>query len=89
MNWADLSWSEILLVRVVWSELSLGRVVLHPLFPYLDCIFLGLISLGTLGHSVLIEYIKKDSLILLLHLTEYLANGLTNAIGNQFALIAR
>ena len=30
MNWAELSWSEILLVRVVWSELSLGRVVLHP-----------------------------------------------------------
>ena len=38
MNLAELSWSEILLVRVVWSELlSLGRVVLHPyfgIFPY-------------------------------------------------------
>ena len=31
MSWAELSWSEILLGRVVLSELSLGRVVLHPL----------------------------------------------------------
>ena len=30
MSWAELSWSEILLGRVVLSELSLGRVVLHP-----------------------------------------------------------
>ena len=28
MSWAELSWSEILLGRVVLSELSLGRVVL-------------------------------------------------------------
>ena len=31
MSWAELSWSEILLGRVVLSELSLGRVVLHPM----------------------------------------------------------
>ena len=31
MSWAELSWSEILLGRVVLSELSLGRVVLHPI----------------------------------------------------------
>ena len=31
MSWAELSWSEILLGRVVLSELSLGRVVLHLL----------------------------------------------------------
>ena len=31
MRWAELSWSEILLGRVVLSELSLGRVVLHPI----------------------------------------------------------
>ena len=31
MSWAELSWSEFLLGRVVLSELSLGRVVLHPL----------------------------------------------------------
>ena len=30
MSWAELSWSEILFGRVVLSELSLGRVVLHP-----------------------------------------------------------
>ena len=30
MSWAELSWSEILLGRVVLSELSLDRVVLHP-----------------------------------------------------------
>ena len=30
MSWTELSWSEILLGRVVLSELSLGRVVLHP-----------------------------------------------------------
>ena len=50
MSWAELSWSEILLGRVVLSELSLGRVVLHPfgrpvtlayrcvLYTNIDCI---------------------------------------------------
>ena len=33
MSWAELSWSEILLDQVVLSELSLGRVVLHPPGP--------------------------------------------------------
>ena len=41
MSWAELSWSEILLGRVVLSELSLGRVVLHPLLPVcISCVYL-------------------------------------------------